>query len=140
MLVFPTHHFLFFFYGIIGTQKNKIQTFFSEKKLSNMTSKYTTKNWSMSLRITMRQSLMRNAESVITQRSQLFRFLKNSSKNIRQIPFLTTNFFYYICKGLKVFFMCIFISSTLFLQLTLPRKQKSTQNHLQSTQKLHNNK
>lgn len=43
MLVFTTHHFKIFFMVIMAPKKNKIQTFFSVKKQSNMTSKYTTK-------------------------------------------------------------------------------------------------
>jgi hypothetical protein len=65
------------FYGIIGTQKKKCKHFY----FVNMASEYTTKiiNWSKSLHIIMRQSLMRNGESVITQSSHLVS-LKNTSK------------------------------------------------------------
>lgn len=66
-------------------------------------------------------------------------FLKKYFKNIRQIPFSDnqTSFTTIYSKDWSFFHVHLFISSTLFPQLTLlPRKQKSTQkkNHLESTQ------
>lgn len=98
------------------------------------------KNWSKSsLQITTRQSLLRNARECHHPKVTPLFSLKKYFKNIRQIPFSDnqTSFTTIYSKDWSFFHVHLFISSTLFPQLTLlPRKQKSTQkkNHLESTQ------
>jgi hypothetical protein len=91
-------------------QKSPLKYSGREKgKLSNMTSQYTTK-------IGARFETKFDEKCKECHHPKLTPlFLKKYFKNIRQIPFLTTNLFYDVFQRIEVFFSCAFISSTLFL-------------------------